>query len=124
MARPRSRLTPDEQQRILDGVAHGMGRYQVSRRLGISRERVDRERSDNPAFRALFNEAIRFRVDNLIEIMYNRAMDGDVEALKFMISRDDKTNMFLRELKVAKELREKLADMDAKLSSRVNGGRS
>src|SRR4028119_659823 len=85
MARPRSRLHPDDYTKIEDLAARGRSHIQIARAIGIDAKTFRERLKDDPAAAEAFNAGKSEEEGVLVGHLRKKADQGDTVALLFLL---------------------------------------
>ncbi len=83
------RLTDTERAEFIGLIRSGFAKVSACQHMKISWDRLDRELRIDPAYRREFRHAQIICREQLVMLMYARALSGEARALEFMIGRFD-----------------------------------
>lgn len=87
MARPRVNMPPGARQFILECAAdRALSETAIARGLGMSYRTWKRLLRDNEDAKALWREALATERDNVLQKLFERSMEGDTGAAKFLLA--------------------------------------
>jgi len=97
---PPRRLTDEERTKFIGYLRLGLGVRMAASKMGVSWERIDRERKESVGFAAAVSAAKAECIENLVALRYSQAIGGDGRALEFLIARADRARQFAEEMRL------------------------
>lgn len=90
--RPKFKVTPKILDKAYDLASRGLNKKEIAYSLGIHYETLRVHESENSAFSVAIQEGRAMAIANVVSVVYEKALDGDMVAAKYVLNNLDPKN--------------------------------